>query len=627
VSQEYLQRSLIPLPFQEFGYSLLGCVYERVDQVKKIWDTTVQHPVTSTHKNWDTTSYCKLLSQDAPGQYSVSEVLHTIAPNFETFTDEYVLGTVKKTYRYENLNNQGGELIGSSGVAAGYKERLAVQAQRFQDHISKAGRGQQRATIETFNVLRLESWMSDVLTDSTAPIGTKLVWCSVPGHRYEGYQGVSPKHHSFVWVYEKKFDGKAYYLEMTQFRCWPSLDQMQTIQHQLHAREQKTGRLAALPATLHSLTPRNSSISQMIELPPTISLAFINSTLYASQDSWQQGPQQMPDTQLKKKSKTEFLEQRTAVLEKFLLPLYKTILTEDSALIGLTQPYLHQYWTSPEYRHVIAQLDVVLAIAKQSLDRWLELTMDSALLGTVPPVDLDGLQKLYSLKMKSVSGGIAAAERSTFNSLAPQLLSLGNKTLSWGQCGLGTVVPLNLINKFKLAGGTQAAATTGQLGFRDIQNLSVSERKQFKTEVLENYRKFLVYDRNGKAHPFWVLKQYYDEYAGHCYQDQNGLFKGPCQIDLNMDTDEFILTDEKYQELLLEATSEKLSQAEKLRQLQRQEDGELLQASNDTDRQRICKKYQEIRHDLQNTYDVVDAVSSFFLLYANSLVRPLPAAA
>ena len=611
--QPELQTSFQDL-FPEWSFGLLGLALEGKSQLRKLWSAEARQQVTSTHKNWDNTNHCRRFSSDAEYRYSVPEFLDTLEPNFETFTDEYCLGTPVKTYEFSLLSNEDGEIVGTNGINDAYQEDIGTQAQRFQDEkLAKVGKRQQRAAIETYNCERLDTWIARIFQDDAVPCGTKLIWCSPPGHLVEGYHGTSSKHHSFIWVYEKKNDGERTFIQMTQLRCWPNLKQIREIQATFQTLSSPTGKLPANPLG-KNLSARNRVIAQMIELPPTISMEQVQQTIYAKEKGWAVQRSKMPDTQLSEEAKEAYVNERQRVLDEFLRPIYQELLAPPELQGLLGKPFDDPFWKSDGYRFLITQMDVVFAIAKQALDKWIENCLkaqrnpDNTVqqVGTIPVKDL---HQLYNLRIKHLKEGLTPSERKTFNTLAPTVLSLGNRLLSVGQCGIGTVIPLNLVRKLNVDSLFSSSTNVSGLAPRQIELLSGKEKKQFQKDVLGRYAPFEVTDRKGQTHLFWVLKEYYADYAGHCYEDETGRLIGPCGVPLTMEDDEFILTNEKYQELLAASQQENETDS-KLKQLDREEQQKLDAAHSDQERAAIRSHYARLRDRLKHRVSITELLNN-----------------
>lgn len=590
--------------FSEWSFAWLGVV-ERGRQQLHTWQSWLEgrRVVTSAHQNWDNTHYCRSLSQDAPVPYSYQQLLALFPANFRTFTDEYCLGTVVQEYPLAVTSN------GTTGIDDSYQEPLTDQAKRFQEKVATQGKHQQRSTVESWNSQRLEHWLQQVCTDDRYPPGSKLVWCSPPGFVVEGYHGTSPRHHSFIWVYQKQLTPAGQpEVTMTQFRCWPNLRQLEQIQTQL--RDQQT--VGSLPDSTTpdafapnssprpQLTRRNQVIAELIELPPTVSMEEIEAVIYQTEDQWQVQTTDMP--QLDQLQRDQFAHYRELLLHQFLLPMYQNVLAPAAEL---TLPYDAPFWRSREYRQIIAQLDLIFALAWQHLLKFVEqppLTTDLQQQHT----QLQQLRELYQLKLKAEDGAATKTDRQRFNQIAPQLLSIGSTALSVGQCGVGTLIPVQLFRGLDGLNGLSHFNSLSQLSPLEVLKLSAAEKLALKTEVLGQYQPFTVVGRFGQRRRFWVPREYYQDYLKGSQQLSSGEFVGPCQISLTDGSDSLVLTDDKFQQLL---AATRLSPLDQLAQLNAEERTQLAQTSSATERAQIQQQFQRRRALLKERVSITELVN------------------
>lgn len=601
--------------FQDLRFAALGVIKQIAKPVREVFSATTEHAVGSSHKNWDVTSHLRSMSVDAPRQYTAEEVIAKLEPNLETFCDEYSLGLIKKKYPYKALRDTSGEIVGTSGLGGVYHEPMSALSKRFQVRLNKAGLLEQRGAIESFNGERLDLWSKQVLTDTTVPFGTKLVWCSPPGHVVEGYHGVSPKHHSFIWVYEKKEDDGGPYIEMIQYRCWPSIEQMADIQRDLYKHNQPSDRVTTLSLENNKLTARNQVIANMFELRSDVTEESIEAIIYAPQreKTWQTQRSDMPGEQMNQAQLTAFAQQRNTLLREFLVRVYRSVLSDPLYSMWLARPYSDSFWSSEWYESVVNKLDLAFSITKQSLDKWVERVIagEDFSKANIKPAEL---RELFEIHQSNPNGKIDVDKARRYNTLAPTILSLGNRALSIGQCGLGTVLPVQLFQNLEKISGTQSITNIGHFGGSSVSKLSWSEKKTFHRSIRENYRQLTVFDSEGHPHTFWVMKEYHADYAGKCYQDEDRVFRGPCDVPLDMEHDEFILTDEKYHELLAESETHEFDKDAQLKELAEKEKHELKNAGSQIEKDAIRRKYARERECIQNLGSFITAMSNVILM-------------
>jgi hypothetical protein len=591
--------SVLPrIDLDDLSFSLLGMVDRGKEQFRKIRSKIEGHTVIrSAHQNWDNTHYCRSLSKDAPRQYSVEELLQVFPANLQTFCDEYCLGAMIQEYPMA-LNDQG-----TTGLDKTYKETLSDQAQHFSDKISVTKKNAQRATVETLNSQRLDPWLLEVCQNPNIPEGTKLVWCSPPGHRREGYAGVSPKHHSFIWVYEKRTNPAGQpEMTMTQFRCWPSLTQLQNIQSELRMYTNPAGILPPTSLDQSQLTRRNQVIAEFIEIPPTVDMSAIAECIYRDEDSWAVNSTDMPATT--ESMLERFGKYREKILQTFLVPLYKQVLSNTPQL---QEPLGSPFWKSPEYKNIVHQLDVGFAIIWQHLLKVVEEgipSMDSVENQT------KSLRQLYRLKLQFDVGEINKEGKALFNKLAPQFLSAGQKVLSVGQCGLGTVIPLNLMSKLEQISSLAKFKSLNEITKFEVSKLSVADKHLFRNQILGKFKPLSVRSRSGQSHKFWVDGEYYDIYKQTIYEGPTGKFFGDCDIPLHTGQDAYVLTNAKYHELLGAATSPSVN----LANLASEETRELGAARSLLEKNAIRQKYAKQRHFLKHRVGFLEWLNDDFYI-------------
>lgn len=605
------ERSPSPWDLSELSFGLFGLVESSRERLFKLRSAVEGHKVIeSAHKNWDNTNYCRSLSQDAPHQYTYQELLNVFPANFRTFTDEYCLGTLVQEYPLVV------DQRGMRGLDDTYKETLTEQAQRFEERLARTGKRQQRQAVETFNSQRLDLWLRAACQNDEYPIGTKLVWCSPPGFKVEGYHGTSSKHHSFIWVYEKEMgaDGKPK-MTMTQFRCWPNLKQMENIQRQLRERSHETGILDNSDPTFENqkLTRRNQVISEFIELPPEVSMDEIEDVIYKTEDDWAVGRADMPS--LTEMNIKQFEAYRDGILNQFLIPVYQATL---APMYQLTEPYDSPFWRSPEYVQLIKELDLAFAIAWQNLLKYVEaVDQNSKLVPEDRPAlpslsQVSQLREIYMIKLKADDGKASKEDRLRFNEIAPQLLSVGSTALSVGQCGIGTLIPVQLFKGIESFSSFQGFNSLSQLTKFDIAKLSAAEKLAFREDVLGHFKPMTITGRFGQKQKFWVRSEYYQQYVQGSKQLSSGEFVGPCDIPLTDGSDAFVLTDAKYQELFGAVSQPDLSG---LAQIDGEESRSLAEATSEEDREWLRAYFDNKRKKLKNRVSITELVN-------NDLTRP-----
>lgn len=603
-STEHQTSQLPRIDLNELSFGLLGLVDRGRETISKLAAQIEGHDViSSAHKNWDNVNYCRHLSQDAARQYSVPELINVFPANFRAFTDEYCLGSVVRQYPLAVNAN------GTTGFDTTYQETLATQAQRFQEEkIVHLKRHHQRGAVEVLNSKKLDGWLSQVCHDESIPLGTKLIWCSPPGFRVEGYHGVSGKHHSFIWVYEKTAGNEGHaQMTMTQFRCWPNLAQMEQIQRRFQSLQPVTPLLEQDSLNPNSLTRRNRVIHQLAEVAPDTTIDDIESLIYEGEDDWQVKQEDMP--QVVENNVVSFEKYRDQLLAQFLSPMYQSLLQSEPRL---TDPYNSPFWSSHEYKALIQKLDLVFAIAWQNLLRYVE-SVDGHARESIPTpqLNVDQLQEIFEIKLRSDDGKSSREDRRRFNDLAPTLLSVGSTTLSVGQCGLGTLIPVQLFKGIGEISGIGKFASLAELNKFDILKLSAADQLAFRTDVLGQYQPLTLISKFGKNHKFWVRSEYYSDYLEHSYQGADGKFYGPCDVPLESG-DNFVMSDSKYQELFGATIRPNIST---LAQLDSEELASLASVRSDSERDSIRNSFQKRRQKLKERVSVTELVN-------NDLFRP-----
>ena len=280
----------------------------------------------------------------------------------------------------------------------------------------------------------------------------------------------------------------------------------------------------------------------------------------------------------------------------------------------LTDPYSSAFWQSAEYAAVINKLDLAFSIAWQHLLKYVD-SIDERRFDR-PPIPqlhhIPELRELFFIKLKSDDGKANKQDRQRFNILAPQLLSVGSRTLSVGQCGIGTLIPTQLFRGLENFSALRSAPSLSYLNQFDIAKLSAVDKLSFKNTVLSQYKPLTLIGRLGRTEKFWIRSEYYEQYLLGSKVLPTGEFVGPCDISLTSGLDEFVLTDAKYRELFQAASPFHLSS---LAQLESDETMALSQAGSDVERQNIRDNYTQQRVKLKNTVSVTELVN-------NDLFRP-----
>jgi len=612
VFKEVFPTSPLLLPLTELAWGMFGLVQNAKHNLMKVKAELIGSPIVeSRHQNMDNTNYTKSLSIDAPRQYQLTELFEVLADNLVPFADEYCLG--KRVAEYPLYMHWDG---GISGIGTGYRERLVKQVRRFEDKINSVGKHRQRAEAEVLNAARLEHWQSRVLLDPQTEVGTKLTWFSPPGFRFEGYHGVGKKHHSFIWVYEKKKKpDDTNLVTMTQFKCYPTLGQLGHIQAQLRALQTQHSIELNQGLQLHTLTSRNRVIAEMIELPPSTSMAQVEEYIYETEDTWPVQASDLP--QLTEQQHLLFEKELTHILDDFLIPMYREILSnrpDAQAWNLVSHPHLeHQlsstlsstFWHSHEYKNMIRKLDNAFALTYQALLKWVE----NCALEEVPGmIKVKDLRDLYATLERVHSGEETDDDRKMFDSTAPLLLSVGSKILGVGQCGLGMLLPTEMLKKLNLL---NRITQVREISPAQIRNLTAKEKLTFKNLVLEQYKLLVLTDKKGVSHNFWIRKEVYSEYEKSCHQVENGDWVGKCEISLTNGEDEYVLTDTEYQDRLSAAVSpareeqvlEKISALEKIA---------LAQVKGDR-QESLQKRFARVRKALRPTISITQLMNADYI--------------
>jgi len=337
-------------------------------------------------------------------------------------------------------------------------------------------------------------------------------------------------------------------------------------------------------------------------------MAQIEEEIYAGEDEWQVNREDMPD--VTEKNVEWFESYRDQILQQFLTPMYRSLLSAEPRL---AEPYTSPFWRSAEYKALIQRLDLLFAIAWQNLLRFVESVDENAeKKPSVPQLNVNELMEIFSIKLRSDDGKATREDRVRFNNLAPTLLSVGSTTLSVGQCGLGTLIPVQLFKGLGEISGLGNFTSLTQLNKFDILKLSAADQLAFRTDILGQYKPLTLMSKFGRNHKFWVRSEYYQEYLEHSYAGADGKFYGPCDVPLAEGVDEFVLSDAKYQELFGATIRPNLSA---LAQLETEETTSLATAASDFDRNIIKENFKNRRKKLKERVSVTELVN-------NDLFRP-----
>ena len=523
----------------DLSYSFWGYCHQLERKLSdKVQQLSGKRSIRSAHQNWDNHHFCEMASEE---NYSVEELLNLLDGNFDTFSDEYCLGEIVSEYDLFHFSEDSVRL----GISGEYKENLVTNTQRFTEKLAQTGRLQQRAVIESENGRFIQEWAERACQDESIPVGAKIIWSSPPGLKLEGYGGTGKNHHSFVWVYEKRLDEQGLpKVTMVQYRCWPSLQQLNKFQASL---QEKLGgkTLQTAPSSL-ILTKRNRCISTLIEIPAEQKLSDIVKELYRSRKKWSVQPEDMP--QLTTGHKAKFKDFRQIVLEKFLRRAYTQLLYPHQGNLSLSKA--HEFWKSPQYALLISQLDNTFALAYQGLLKFIDDCEVAQQIQDVPPVIEDRINQLWQLFSLLLEKGVEEfdqEESKTYNSLASSVLSIGKRVggraLTVGQCGVGAMLPTQVVkNLSTMIGNTRL----GSSEFSFLRNA---------------YRPLELLSKTGQKTKIWVLRQHFSEYAGRCKEVAPNVWHGPCNILLDERLDNLILSDTTYRNRILAASAANLPKA------------------------------------------------------------------
>lgn len=537
---EEIYASQLIAALAEAKYCLFANLHERKSQFINV--ISFKQNIASQNKSWDHTNLFRKQSESSPYPKTAEEIFADLPDDLEAFSDEYHLGHPSAQYvikpRFLGLKNW--------TEKSTTKETVVTHTQAFEKTLAETGKSGQRAWVETRNSQRLLEWVTEAMNTKNIPLGTKFVWTSLPGHKVERYPGVSEENHSFIWFFEVRLNqNNQREVVMTQYRCWPTLQQMQSIKEEFRRFQTERSPLLNKDIPFSHLVLRNQIIAEIMELNSNFSTIQTERSIYKNEEKWKVQRKDMPYRQ---RMNQEFIEQRELALN-FLLQIYKPFFADPR----LKLPYSDPFWFSKDYKLMVEQLDIAFSVAHQGLMSWVELKMQLIDLfedlypgdtnKNIPfSIDTELFQKLYTIQQHRLLGTATDDEIKQYNLFAPGALSSGIDILKEGQCGVAGLLSTD-ISKLTNSFSVDLSKTSPN----EVRKASPRERETY-AEILRQYQKINLKDKIGtQSQTFWVKSEYFTQYIPpHSYINDLGIAIGPCEIPLIKD--ENILTDIRYQE-------------------------------------------------------------------------------
>lgn len=432
--------------------------------------------IRSRFDQWDATAYIELMQDE---RYADAGRLRSLLfQNFVAFADEYTRGELYSTYNFDVI-----PAVGVFGMNDSYLDTLDTYGNGFTRKLEKNGKTATRAEIEAANMRKVNAWAAQ------APVHSLFLWHSPPGTKQEGYGGLDG--HSFLFVYEKTSETQ---VVLHQFRLWASLAEHQQIQDHFYPHETST---ANKPKTAHEIIAHTTEL-----LPPDEKLTDDSAQDWTATQLQEirlliETTQQYATkaAELPNPNEEVFIQLRDALFERYfatVLPL-------------LMEARNFETLSKKNKKRLVQQLDTAFGVlAYQPLLSWVETASDHVDI----PQYVATLDKLHAIQDKHDAGKpITREERSFFSLAAPNLLQVTNRTLSMGQCGIGTFLNPSLISK------------------------SLSANPNFLGSLQSGYKRLTL--QNGQS--LLVPKEHFAAYKAGSYIGADGIAYGPCGVPLSAD--------------------------------------------------------------------------------------------
>lgn len=432
--------------------------------------------IRSRFDQWDSTAYIELMQDE---RYADPNRLRSLLfQNFVAFADEYTRGELYSTYDFDVIPG-----VGVFGMSDSYLDTLDTYGTGFAQKLEKNGKTATRADIEAANMRKVNAWAAQT------PVQSLFLWHSPPGSEQEGYGGLDG--HSFLFVYEKTSETQ---VVLHQFRLWASLAEHQQIQQHFSpdittaAHKPKTAH-EIIAHTTELLPPDTESNTQSSQEWTTTQLHTIRSLIETTQQYAAKA------AELPQPKEDVFIQLRDALFERYF----------STVLPLLLEARQYENLSKKDKKRLVQQLDTAFGVlAYQPLLSWVETASDHVDI----PQYVATLDKLHAIQDKHDTGQrITREERSFFSLAAPNLLQVTNRTLSMGQCGIGSFLNPSLMSK----------------SFSFNPTVLNSLHSGYKTLTLQNGQSLLV------------PKEHFAAYKAGSYIGADGIAYGPCGVPLSAD--------------------------------------------------------------------------------------------
>lgn len=412
------------------------------------------------NKIWNHDFLLKRLADDHELNYTKEELMNTVLEkDWETFLDEYIFGKIHTEYEFTK-----------TGLPNSYKEDLTNLSKNLDFKKNK------RFFIEGENMRAVQNFIEN----EEFKQGEKLIWFSPKGSVEDGYSGEENTSYNFIFVYDKESQEKT---KLNIYRNYDNFDKLNNIQSQINS-------FGEIKPTINQenikLNDSEKMISRLILVKNSTDLKDLEKLFFQNEENWSIKKNDLPNLSEKE------IKELKPTLEKI-----KSFYFQNFKKITKTMPDSLEtnngFFQSQKYQNIIEELDLLFTISHQSLLKVIDNHQNQANQNFNLDNDLNLIFK--SLEENEVEDKNKNSKIN--NLLSANLINSNNplaKTLSVGQCGIGTFLPVGLIK-------------------------NVAGIKNFKTI-------------NFKNASYLIPKEYF---TGKGVYKKNGILYGPCDIPLHND--------------------------------------------------------------------------------------------
>lgn len=411
------------------------------------------------NKIWNHDFLLKRLADNHELNYTKEELMNTVLEkDWETFLDEYIFAKLHTEYEFSK-----------TGLPNSYKESLTNLSKNLDFEKNK------RFFIEGENMKAVQNFIESEEFEQ----GEKLVWFSPKGSLEDGYLGEEDTSYNFIFVYDKESQEKT---KLNIYRNYDNFKKLNNIQSQINS-------FGEIKPSINQknikLNDSEKMISSLTQIKNSINLKDLEKIFFQNEENWLIKKNDLPNLSEKE---IEELKPTLEEIKNFYFQNFRKITKAMPDSLETNDGFFQ----SQKYQTIIEELDLLFTISHQSLlkviDNHKNQTNQNFNLNNDLNLIFNSLENKEEDKNKNnkINSLLSANLINSSNPLA--------RTLSVGQCGIGTFLPVGLIK-------------------------NVAGIKDFKTI-------------NFKNSSYLIPKEYF---TGKGVYKKNGILYGPCGIPLEND--------------------------------------------------------------------------------------------